>query len=160
MSRQDERPGFGDDDLRLGGVGRRAEQRETLVAPRFDDRPIAHERHGTPRAQVRRDLVTQRQNVKFFRRAGDAHTRAEDAAIGHLRVGEQRKADLQRLTLTVHVEGKHGRDEVAHDLALLVGLHDQEVQVIANGALGNDSHVDVWIQSRNARIAVLAGRCD
>ena len=102
-------------DLRASAAD--ADEREPLVAAGLDDGPIAHERHRTPRAQVCRHLVAQRQHVELLGRARDAHARAENSALADLRVREQRKADLQRLAGAVHIEREHGRDEVAHDRA-------------------------------------------
>ena len=72
-------------------------QREPLVAAGLDDGPIAHERHRTPCAQMRRNLVAQRQHVELLGRTRDAHARPENAAVADLRIREQRKTDLQRL---------------------------------------------------------------
>ena len=56
--------------------------------------------------------------------------------------------------MAVRVEREHGRNEIPHDRALLVGLHDQEIEVIDDGAFGDDWHSERLDSSCAPRIAV------
>jgi hypothetical protein len=48
---------------------------------------------------------------------------------------------LQRLAAGLLVERENGEHEVAHDRLLVIGLHDQEVDVVVDRGGGNDGHL-------------------
>src|SRR5690606_36203877 len=122
------------------GLRHRGYQRETLVPPGPDHDAVAHEGHDPPRAQLCRHLVSQRHDVELFGRPGNPHAGPESLASADFRFRVERKADLQRLTPALLVEGEHGENEIAHDDVLVVGLRDHEIEMIPDGTFGNDSH--------------------
>ncbi len=90
---------------------------------------------------MRRDLVAQREHIELLGRTRDPHARTERGACSDLGVGVERETDLERLAPSLLVERENGEHEVAHDRLLVIGLHDQEVEVVVDRVRGNDGHL-------------------